>query len=146
MPSRAFLGVGLAAFFDAALFLFAGRRRRRVFAVPLVAVVAHVAAVDRIRRRGETWPWWRTGLTPERFRLFVMLVLGESIASLVTGVHAFVAIAAAWWAYFDLGGAAGKRRLMADGKDQESGVADAYIYGHLPLSLGLAAFAVGSSN
>jgi low temperature requirement protein LtrA len=94
---------------------------------------------------------------PERFGLFVMLVLGESIASLVTGVHdtewqpastwiaviAFVAIAAAWWDYFDLGGAAGKRRLMADGKDQESGVADAYIYGHLPLSLGLAAFAVG---
>jgi low temperature requirement protein LtrA len=94
---------------------------------------------------------------PERFGLFVMLVLGESIASVVTGVHdthwqpastwiavlAFVAIAAAWWNYFDLGGAAGKRRLKTDGKDQESGVADAYIYGHLPLSLGLAAFAVG---
>jgi low temperature requirement protein LtrA len=94
---------------------------------------------------------------PERFGLFVMLVLGESIASVVTGVHdmkwqppstwiaviAFVAIAAAWWDYFDLGGAAGKRRLKADGEDQESGVADAYIYGHLPLSLGLAAFAIG---
>jgi low temperature requirement protein LtrA len=94
---------------------------------------------------------------PERFGLFVMLVLGESIASVATGVHhmkwqaaptwlamiAFVAIAAAWWDYFDLGGAAGKLRLRTDGKDQESGVADAYIYGHLPLSLGLAAFAVG---
>jgi low temperature requirement protein LtrA len=94
---------------------------------------------------------------PERFGLFVILVLGESIASVVTGVHdtdwrpssvvvaalAFVLVAALWWNYFDLGGAAGKRRLVADGDDQESGVADAYIYGHLPLTLGLAAFAVG---
>jgi low temperature requirement protein LtrA len=94
---------------------------------------------------------------PERFGLFVILVLGESIASVVTGVHdtmwqvssvvvaviGFVTVAAVWWNYFDLGGAAGKRRLAADGEDQESGVADAYIYGHLPLTLGLAAFAVG---
>jgi low temperature requirement protein LtrA len=94
---------------------------------------------------------------PERFGLFVILVLGESIASVVIGVHdtdwqltsvavaaaGFVAVAALWWIYFDLGGAAGKRRLVADGEDQESGVADAYVYGHLPLTLGLAAFAVG---
>ena len=94
---------------------------------------------------------------PERFGLFVILVLGESIASVVVGVHdtdwarplgrvaaaGFVAVAALWWIYFDLGGAAGKRRLVADGEDQESGVADAYVYGHLPLTLGLAAFAVG---
>jgi|GEM_PF-418517 len=94
---------------------------------------------------------------PERFGLFVILVLGESIASIVVGVHdtdwratsvavaaaGFVAVAALWWNYFDLGGAAGKRRLVADGEDQESGVADAYVYGHLPLTLGIAAFAVG---
>jgi low temperature requirement protein LtrA len=94
---------------------------------------------------------------PERFGLFVILVLGESIASVVIGVHdtdwqvasvavaaaGFVAVAAMWWIYFDLGGAAGKRRLVADGEDQESGVADAYVYGHLPLTLGPAAFAVG---
>jgi low temperature requirement protein LtrA len=94
---------------------------------------------------------------PERFGLFVILVLGESIASIVNGVHdtqwrpssvvvaaiGFVSVAALWWIYFDLGGAAGKRRLVADGYEQESGVADAYIYGHLPLTLGLAAFAVG---
>jgi low temperature requirement protein LtrA len=94
---------------------------------------------------------------PERFGLFVILVLGESIASLVAGVQdadwrvgpvavaavAFVAVAALWWSYFDLGGAAGKRKLVDDGEDQESGVADAYIYGHLPLTLGIATFAVG---
>jgi low temperature requirement protein LtrA len=94
---------------------------------------------------------------PERFGLFVILVLGESVASMVHGVHdtewvlrsvlvatvAFVVVAALWWNYFDLGGAAGKQRLVHDGEDQESGVADAYIYGHLPLTLGLAAAAIG---
>jgi low temperature requirement protein LtrA len=94
---------------------------------------------------------------PERFGLLVILVLGESVASIVLGVHdtkwalraallaavGFVAVAALWWNYFDLGGAAGKQALVADGEDQESGVADAYIYGHLPLTLGLAAVAVG---
>ena len=94
---------------------------------------------------------------PERFGLLVILVLGESLASVVIGVHdthwqpasllaaaiSFVAVAALWWNYFDLGGAAGKRRLVTDGEDQESGIADAYIYGHLPLTLGLAMFAVG---
>jgi low temperature requirement protein LtrA len=94
---------------------------------------------------------------PERFGLFVILVLGESVASMVLGVHdtkwvlrsvllagaGFVVVAALWWNYFDLGGAAGKQRLVEDGEDQESGVADAYIYGHLPLTLGLASVAVG---
>jgi low temperature requirement protein LtrA len=94
---------------------------------------------------------------PERFGLLVILVLGESVASIVLGVHdtkwalravllavvGFVAVAALWWNYFDLGGAAGKQTLVTDGEDQESGVADAYIYGHLPLTLGLAAVAVG---
>ena len=94
---------------------------------------------------------------PERFGLFVILVLGESVASVVAGVHdtqwapastlvaavAFVLAAALWWLYFDLGGAAGKRNLIDDGDDQESGVADAYVYGHLPLILGLISVAVG---
>ncbi len=52
-------------------------------------------------------------------------------------------VAALWWNYFDLGGAAGKQRLVADGEDQESGVADAYICGHFPLTLGLTVVAVG---
>jgi low temperature requirement protein LtrA len=94
---------------------------------------------------------------PDRFGLFVILVLGESIASVVLGVHdthwtagpvataavAFVVVAALWWIYFDLGGAAGKHRLVTDGQDAESGVADAYVFGHLPLTLGLAFVAVG---
>jgi low temperature requirement protein LtrA len=55
---------------------------------------------------------------PERFGLLVILVLGELIAAVVTGVHdakwdgrstalagiAFLVAAAAWWAYFDVSG------------------------------------------
>ncbi|MBU2664627.1 low temperature requirement protein A [Actinoplanes bogorensis] len=94
---------------------------------------------------------------PERFALFVILVLGESVRSIAVGVHeqhwvansvisavvAFAAVATLWWIYFDLGGAAGKKELVEDGDDQENGVADAYLYGHLPLIVGLAIAAVG---
>jgi low temperature requirement protein LtrA len=98
---------------------------------------------------------------PERFGLFVILVLGESVASVVLGIHdmhwtaastlvaatCFVAVAALWWNYFDLGGAAGKRHLVhaheREGEDEEGGAADGYVYAHLPLTLGLAVAAVG---
>jgi low temperature requirement protein LtrA len=94
---------------------------------------------------------------PERFGLFVILVLGESVASVVLGVHdthwktssvlvaavCFVAVAALWWNYFDLGGAAGKLNLVHTDEDEEGPAADGYVYAHLPLTLGLAAAAVG---
>jgi low temperature requirement protein LtrA len=95
---------------------------------------------------------------PERFALFVILVLGESVTSVVKGMYetewrttsvvvaaiGFFIAAALWWSYFDLGGAAGKQHLLeGDGGDQGSGTADRYVYGHLPLTLGLAAVGVG---
>jgi low temperature requirement protein LtrA len=119
-------------------------------------ILVEAAAPVAVTRFGTAVPLHLDHL-PERFGLFVLLVLGESIASVVHGVHdthwtahsisvaaiAFVLVAAVWWTYFDLGGAAGKRRLVTDGKDTESGVADAYVYGHLPVALGLAVMAVG---
>lgn len=95
---------------------------------------------------------------PERFALFVILVLGESVAAVVTGLHdggweaaivltaapAFVAAAALWWIYFDLSGGAAKRRLAEEGEDvPKHGVHDFYVYIHLPLAVSLAAVAVG---
>jgi low temperature requirement protein LtrA len=95
---------------------------------------------------------------PERFGLFVILVLGESVAAAVTGVHdggwttgvvlsalfAFVLSAALWWSYFDLSGGAAKRRLLEEGGDQtRQGVHDLYVYAHLPIAISLAAVAVG---
>jgi low temperature requirement protein LtrA len=95
---------------------------------------------------------------PERFGLFVILVLGESVAAAVTGVHdggwtpgvvstaalAFVAAAALWWSYFDLSGGTAKRRLLQEGHDRtRQGVHDFYVYAHLPVAVSLAAVAVG---
>ncbi len=95
---------------------------------------------------------------PERFGLFVILVLGESVAAAVTGIHdggwkpgvvttaalAFVVTAALWWSYFDLTGGVAKRRLLEEGHDRtRQGVHDFYVYAHLPVALSLAAVAVG---
>jgi low temperature requirement protein LtrA len=119
-------------------------------------ILIEAAAPILATRLGDKTPLHLDHL-PERFALFVILVLGESVRSIAVGVHeqhwvaasvvsaalAFVAVAAVWWIYFDLGGAAGKRELVEDGDDPETGVADAYIYGHLPLVVGLAIAAVG---
>jgi low temperature requirement protein LtrA len=95
---------------------------------------------------------------PERFGLFIILVLGESVAAVVTGLHdgewkpavvvtaaaAFIVAAALWWIYFDLSGGAAKRRLAAEGDEvTKHGVHDFYVYVHLPLAVSLAAVAVG---
>ena len=94
---------------------------------------------------------------PERFGLFVILVLGESVAGVVTGLHdgewkpavvvtaglAFVSAVTLWWIYFDLAGGAAKRRLTAEGDVTKHGVHDFYVYVHLPLAVSLAAVAVG---
>ncbi|BEL07351.1 low temperature requirement protein A [Actinoplanes sichuanensis] len=94
---------------------------------------------------------------PERFGLFVILVLGESVAATVHGLHdgkwtsgttitavaAFLVAAALWWSYFDLSGGAAKRRLVQEGERTREGVHDFYVYAHLPVAVSLAAVAVG---
>ena len=95
---------------------------------------------------------------PERFGLFVILVLGESVAATVLGLHdggwtagvyitalfAFLVAASLWWSYFDLSGGAAKRRLVQEGGERtRQGVHDFYVYAHLPVALSLAAVAVG---
>ena len=95
---------------------------------------------------------------PERFGLFVILLLGESVAGTVHGLHdgkwssgvvltglaAFLLSAALWWSYFDLSGGAAKRRLVQEGGEHtREGVHDFYVYAHLPVAISLAAVAVG---
>ena len=85
----------------------------------------------------------------ERFGLFVIIVLGESVVALVLGLGGadwsfrsaavaalgFVAVAALWWVYFGFSEeAAVGRSLLAR---------NVFIYGHLPLALGLTATGVG---
>ncbi len=87
------------------------------FVVWGVAVLVDVAAPIVAGRRPGRAPLHLEHL-PDRFGLLVILVLGEVIAGIVTGVHevkwsgvsvaigamGFVVAAALWWAYFDVGG------------------------------------------
>ena len=94
---------------------------------------------------------------PERFSLFIILVLGESVAAVTKGVHdaqwaagavvagvvGFVLVAALWWSYFDLAGAAAKHLLDKAGDTRSVLAHDVYVYGQLPLCLSLALLGVG---
>lgn len=86
---------------------------------------------------------------PERFGLFTVIVLGESVVAVVIGVDAarwdpqsvavgvlgFAIAASLWWVYFD----------FADDLDigRSLQARNAYIYGHLPIAVGLTTVGVG---
>jgi len=91
---------------------------------------------------------------PERFGLFTILVLGESMAAIVAGlghegwivepavtaVLAVVVAAGLWWVYFDnLDGTVVRRRAG----QKTAWKPTVWIYGHLPLAIGLMATAIG---
>jgi low temperature requirement protein LtrA len=94
---------------------------------------------------------------PERFALFVILVLGESVAGIAHGLYdakwtpsaipvavlAFVLAAALWWSYFDLAGARAKRLLDEVGGERSDRKHDVYVFGQLPLTLALATVGAG---
>jgi low temperature requirement protein LtrA len=121
-----------------------------------VAVAAEVAAPIVATMRSAGLPLHVEHL-PERFGLFVILVLGESIAAIAVGVHetrwepasitvaviGFVATVSLWWTYFDLAGAAATHALADRGGHRSTLLHDLYAYGHWPIALGLAAAGVG---
>ncbi len=91
---------------------------------------------------------------PERFGLFTILVLGESIAAVVAGldeevwtsgatvvaVFAVLITSGLWWVYFDnLDGTVVRRRS----DQQKAWKPTAWIYGHLPLVIALITTAIG---
>lgn len=109
--------------------------------------------VYRVRRIQATVPLDVAHL-PERFGLFTILVLGESIAAIVAGlghegwnagpavtaVLAVLVAAGLWWVYFDnLDGTVVRRRA----EQKTAWKPTVWIYGHLPLVIGLMATAIG---
>ena len=92
----------------------------------------------------------------ERYSLFIIICLGESIvaigvgaseerfdAQLVAGVGLGLLITVAlWWTYFDRFAAVAEERLRTHG-DPVLAAADAYSYLHLVLVAGIILFAVG---
>jgi low temperature requirement protein LtrA len=121
-----------------------------------VAVAAEAAAPIMATMRSAGLPLHFEHL-PERFGLFVILVLGESIAAIAVGVHethwepvtitvavlGFVVAVGLWWTYFDLAGAAATHTLADRGGHRSTLLHDIYAYGHWPIALGLAAAGVG---
>ena len=96
----------------------------------------------------------------ERFALFVIITLGESIVSIGVGAgarpHGWVIVAVAlaflltvllWWAYFDVVSTAAERRLGRAPRAERAILArDAYTYVHYLIVAGIVGFAVGSKK
>jgi low temperature requirement protein LtrA len=97
-----------------------------------------------------------TGHFAERFQLFVILALGESIvvtgattagddldaAGLTAFAIAFLGTAAMWWLYFDYAAAIAQRRLeLASNRTRMA--RDAYTYLHVVMVAGVIVAAVG---
>jgi low temperature requirement protein LtrA len=120
------------------------------------AVAAEAAAPIMATMRSAGLPLHFEHL-PERFGLFVILVLGESIAAIAVGVHethwepvtvtiaalGFVVAVSLWWTYFDLAGAAATHTLADRGGHRSTLLHDIYAYGHWPITLGLTAAGAG---
>jgi low temperature requirement protein LtrA len=128
----------------------------------LVALVVDYAApavlynVPGLRRLGhETWQV-QTSHFAERFQLFVIIALGESIvitgattadlhlttARVVAFALAFLGTAALWWLYFDYVARIAERRLeLAPNRTQLA--RDGYTYLHVVLVAGVLLSAVG---
>jgi low temperature requirement protein LtrA len=95
------------------------------------------------------------GHLPERFALFILIVMGETIAGVVMGLtrHAWDARSgltaglgligsfSLWWIYFDHIDGAAIRAARAQGRIW---LYQGWLYAHLPLVIGLAASAVGA--
>ena len=91
---------------------------------------------------------------PERFGLFTIIVLGEAVIAVVNGISevswsmggaiaagfGFVAAFTLWWLYFEnsLGKAIEKARNTG-----KLLILQVWLYGHLPLVIGLAAAGIG---
>jgi low temperature requirement protein LtrA len=114
-----------------------------------VAIAAEAAAPIMATMRSAGLPLHFEHL-PERFGLFVILVLGESVAAIAAGVNethwepvtvtvaalGFVVAVGLWWTYFDLAGAAATHTLADRGGHRSTLLHDIYAYGHWPIALG----------
>jgi low temperature requirement protein LtrA len=121
-----------------------------------LAVAVEVAAPLRATEQSAAGPLHMEHL-PDRFALFVILVLGESVAAVAHGVYeahwtaeavtvgalSFVLAAALWWSHFDLAGAGAKRLLAEAGGERSERAHDVYVFGQLPVTLALAGIGAG---
>ncbi|HEX9856545.1 MAG TPA: low temperature requirement protein A [Acidimicrobiia bacterium] len=137
------------AFWLASIFVPPGVR----YGLWTIGLAIDLATPYRLRKVQATVPLDVSHL-PERFGLFTILVLGESIAAVVSGISAHewnaatttggvlgVLVASAlWWLYFDnLEGSVVRRRP----EQRTAWKPTVWIYAHLPLALALTATGIG---
>jgi low temperature requirement protein LtrA len=97
----------------------------------------------------------------ERYALFIIIALGESIVAIGSGLAdhtrdaafalslgvAFVGVAAIWWAYFDFTAAVLTRVLRNQPPERRGPLArDVFTLGHYPTVLGIIFFAVAAKK
>jgi low temperature requirement protein LtrA len=142
-------GFGLAAVVWTASAIVPDERRIALWA----AALAIDLATPWVMRKEQARVPFDVSHLPERFGLFTILVLGESIAALVVGLShrewaatpvTTVAMGmglatALWWLYFDNAKGSVVRR---DARVTRTWRPTAWIYTHLPVAAGLAAFGV----
>jgi low temperature requirement protein LtrA len=142
-------GFGLAAVVWTASAIVPGGARIALWA----GALAIDLATPWIMRKQQARVPFDVSHLPERFGLFTILVLGESIAALVVGLShrewaatpvTTVAMGlglatALWWLYFDNARGSVVRR---DARVRRTWRPTVWIYTHLPVAAGLAAFAV----
>jgi low temperature requirement protein LtrA len=122
------------------------------YVAPLVTY--RVPGMRRIT--GEAWTVG-TAHFAERFQLFIIIALGESIvitgtttsqlhldaATLAAFALAFLGTAALWWLYFDYVARIAERRLELAGPRRTAMARDAYTYLHVVMVAGVIVSAVG---
>ena len=121
------------------------------------ALLADVSATY-VSSRGGSWRVRSASHWAERFGLVIILVLGESVVAVGTGVgNSVLGLAllsaavlgvglsvAMWWLHFDVVSLRGARALENGSPDQQVGLAiDAYTYLHFPLFAAVIFVAVG---
>jgi low temperature requirement protein LtrA len=93
----------------------------------------------------------------ERYGLIVMIALGESVLAtgaemsfelnggeVIAALLGIAAVAALWWAYFDIVAIVAERRLIEAPPGEQAPMArDAYSYLHFPMIAGIVLLAVG---
>lgn len=119
-----------------------------------VALVMEVVTAIRVSRHVEALPPHASHL-PERFGLFTLILLGDSIIALMKGIQAqpewspaaagaaFAGICftfVVWWIYFQCAAAAADRHVRSARERRDYAI---WTYVHVPLYLGLVLSAVG---